>query len=290
VRPQLSATQLGDLCAQAESAGAGALWALDHLFWAVPILECFTTLTVAAGATASIPIGSCVLQLPLRQPAAVAKQAAALQFLSSGRLILGLGVGSHPGEYEAAGVDFSTRGIALDQGMETLRRCWQPPEAAGPYRQVPSPAAIPLWIGGSSAPAIKRAGRAGDGWIPLFLSPPEYRTGLSQVRLEAERSGRQGEVFPAVVVMAVVGPKDRALEEGSRFLSTLYSLPAKAFSRHLVAGPADEVAEGIGRYLDVGAEHVAVMICHDQALEQFAALVEALGERAQPVTREMVPA
>jgi alkanesulfonate monooxygenase SsuD/methylene tetrahydromethanopterin reductase-like flavin-dependent oxidoreductase (luciferase family) len=259
---------------------------LDHLFWPSPFGECMTTLAVAAGATRSIPIGSCVLQLPLRRPAEVAKQAGGLALLCDGRLILGVGVGSHEGEYERAGVDYATRGIALDRGMESLRRYWQN-EDEGPYAQLPAPPSIPIWVGGSSQPAQRRAGRLGDGWIPLFMTPAEYEAGLKYVRSEAEAAGRDGEIFSSVVVMATVGPVEQAMDEGTEFLSTMYSLPAKAFRRRLVAGPAEFVAESIGEYLDAGAEHVALMVCHDRAVEQFASVVEALGERAKPVMREM---
>ncbi len=81
-------------------------------------------LTVAADATERALIGSCVLQLPLRHPAAVAKQASSLQLLSEGRMVLGVGVGRHEGEYEQAGVDFHTRGRCLDAGIAELRRAW----------------------------------------------------------------------------------------------------------------------------------------------------------------------
>src|SRR6516225_3897167 len=76
---------LAALCAWAERAGASALWAVDHLFWPHPLIECLTALSVAATATRHATVGSCVLQLPLRSTPAVAKQAASLQHLSGGR-------------------------------------------------------------------------------------------------------------------------------------------------------------------------------------------------------------
>ncbi|MHB1585162.1 MAG: LLM class flavin-dependent oxidoreductase, partial [Acidimicrobiales bacterium] len=118
------ARALAARCAAAEDAGATGLWAVDHLFWGTPMLECLSTLAVAATATTRAILGSCVLQLPLRRAAVVAKQAATLQLLSGGRLVVGVGVGSHPDEYRLAGADFARRGRDLDRGLAALRRCW----------------------------------------------------------------------------------------------------------------------------------------------------------------------
>jgi hypothetical protein len=109
--------EFSNLCREAEMLGASALWACDHLFWHGPVLECMTALTIAATATERALLGSCVIQLPLRQPATVAKQAASNQQLSGGRFVLGVGVGSHVGEYEQAGIDYHTRGRRLDDGI-----------------------------------------------------------------------------------------------------------------------------------------------------------------------------
>ena len=242
------------------------------------MLECITTLTVAATATEHAALGTCVLQLPLRRPAAVAKQAAALQALSGGRFVLGLGVGSHAREYEMAGADFAERGRRLDEGIGALRRAWRSAGEAGlAYRQEPAVPDIPLWIGGSSPAALARAAGA-DGWIPMFVPPDEYAAGLARLGELAESGGRSAaEITPAVVVMANVGG-DAALarRRGTEWLSALYGIPAKAFERHLVAGPASACAEVLRRFLDAGAEHVAVMIADDHALDHFAALVAAM--------------
>src|SRR5487761_549935 len=115
---------LTTLCGAAEAAGAAGLWATDHLFWRQPAPEALTTIAVAATATRRAVLGTCVLQLPLRSPAAVAKQAAALQHLTGGRFVLGVGVGSHAIEYELAGADFSTRGRGIDEALVAVRRAW----------------------------------------------------------------------------------------------------------------------------------------------------------------------
>src|ERR1700691_294778 len=115
-----TAAALSELCRRAEAGGATALWACDHLFWHGPALEALSALGVAAAATTRAAVGTCILQLPLRHAPSVAKEAASLDHLSGGRLVLGVGVGTHPGEYAAAGVEFGTRGRCLDEGIDTL--------------------------------------------------------------------------------------------------------------------------------------------------------------------------
>jgi alkanesulfonate monooxygenase SsuD/methylene tetrahydromethanopterin reductase-like flavin-dependent oxidoreductase (luciferase family) len=281
-----SASELSELCRRAEAAGADSLWAVDHLYWPHPVAEAMTTLAVAATATETPTLGTCVLQLPLRQPAAVAKQATALQILSGGRFVLGLGSGSHEGEYTRAGVDFRRRGRFMDLGVARLREAWAARphapwagEAAGPaaYVQSPTSAPVPLWFGGASTAARRRAASVGDGWIPLFLTPDEYGAALVSLRKETAEAGRDpASVEAGVVVYASVGDDD-PLERGTTWLSHLYRLPAKAFRRHLVAGPAQACAAALQRFAQAGARHIVVMIAGSPAVEQFGAIRSAWG-------------
>ncbi|HXQ90289.1 MAG TPA: LLM class flavin-dependent oxidoreductase [Acidimicrobiales bacterium] len=263
-----SASALADLCRRAEAGGAEALWVCDHIFWHGPALEALSSLGVAVAATQRATIGTCILQLPLRHAPTVAKEAAALAHLSGGRLVLGVGVGAHPGEYAAAGVPFAGRGRALDQGIDTLRRAW----SASPdqrYVQLPSPHRVPVWVGGSSEAALRRAGRRGDGWIPLFVSPGEYGPAMGRLDKEAERAGRDPRVVArAAVVFVSVGGSD-AEDRGLAWMASLYGLAARSFVRHLVAGSARSCADSIARFTEAGARHVAVFVTSDDPLVQF---------------------
>ncbi len=272
-----------ELAAGAEEAGAGGVWAPDHLFWRRPAPECLTSLAVAAAVTRRVHLGACVLQLPLRSPAAVAKQAAALQTLSGGRFVLGVGSGSHAPEYALAGVSFRDRGPLLDAGIAALRSAWGTAEQPGGYRLEPA-APVPVWIGGSSTAALRRAATVGDGWVPLFVGPERFADSLGSLREIAASAGRDpGAVMPAVVMVASVGDDPtRARAEGTSWLSSLYGIPAKAFDRHLVAGTSDDCAAEVGRYVDAGAAHVIVLLATDDALEQFRALAAAYGRLAPP--------
>ncbi len=277
-----SASALAELCRRAEATGADSLWAVDHLYWPHPIAEALTTLAVAATATARTALGTCVLQLPLRHPGSVAKQATALQLLSGGRFVLGLGVGSHRSEYERAGVDFTRRGRLMDEGVATLRAAWRT-DSHSEYVQNPASTPIPLWFGGSSVAARRRAAAVGDGWVPLFLAPEEYGESLAALRRETTEAGRDaGAVEPGVVVFARVGDDEVAPAEGAAWLSHLYRLPPKAFQRHLVAGSPETCAAALARYAEAGARHIVVMVAGAPAVEHFALLRAAFAVATEP--------
>jgi|HubBroStandDraft_1064217.scaffolds.fasta_scaffold24424_4 alkanesulfonate monooxygenase SsuD/methylene tetrahydromethanopterin reductase-like flavin-dependent oxidoreductase (luciferase family) len=270
---------LAAVCTQAERLGADSLWACDHLFWPHPIVECFSALAIAASATSQVALGSCVLQLPLRDAATVAKQAATLQHLADGRFILGLGVGSHEGEYATASVDFASRGRRMDDSLAVLFRAWGN-DADDRYRLDPAPQ-VPLWFGGSGPAVLRRTGAMGDGWIPVFLTPEDYRIGLDRLADAALAAGRTPtDIARAVVVFLRVGDAGHAFAAGSEWLSSLYGIPPRAFARHLVCGPADECAATIDAFRRAGAEHVVVMVADDDPLEHFEALRSALAPGA----------
>jgi len=293
--PTRPAAELAAVCRAAEDAGAGALWACDHLFWHGPSLECLVALTVAATATERATLGSCVIQLPLRSAAVVAKQAASLQTLSGGRLVLGVGVGSHAGEYEQSGVEYHRRGRLLDAGLLELRRSWASgqgvargdvDDAGGArYRQLPAPPPVPVWAGGSSEAALVRAATLADGWMPLFLSTTEYAAAVERLAKEVDRAGRPvGAVTPSMVLfISIDDDAHRARQRGTGWMSALYGIPARAFERHLVHGTATEVADTVASYRAAGAEHVVVYVTADQPMDQFERLVAALPAAGVPI-------
>jgi len=280
--------ELAAMCRGAEALGADALWACDHLFWHRPCLECTVVLSVAAMATERVVLGSCVIQLPLRQSSVVAKQAASLQTLSRGRMVLGVGVGSHPGEYEQVGVDYHQRGADLDRAIDELRRSWASGEGvslgdvndsgAARYRQLPAPEAVPVYVGGSSEAALRRAARLGDGWMPLFLSVDEYRSAAGRLSEEVRHAGREPDEVARTMVLFVSVDDDPAVAQhkGTAWMSSLYGIPAKAFNRHLVAGTAEDVTGAIADYRAAGADHVVLYVTADEPLGQFEQISAAL--------------
>jgi probable F420-dependent oxidoreductase len=196
------------LPASAERWGYDSVWFTDHVVgvdeytvygpeWA----EITVCLTWAAATTTRIRLGSGVLVLAYRHPVHAAKTLATIDALSAGRLDVGVGVGWARTEFDALGVGhvFGSRGAWTDDALALLRRCWQGGELSwdGPSAQVPpvifeprpvQPGGPPLWIGGQSPAAMRRAARSADVWHPFDLSPAELTERGTRVD---ELAGRQ---------------------------------------------------------------------------------------------------
>ncbi|MFB3819595.1 MAG: LLM class F420-dependent oxidoreductase [Candidatus Methylomirabilales bacterium] len=171
-------------------------------------LEALTVMSYAAGLTRRVRVGSSILVLPQRNPVLVAKAVATLDVLTGGRVILAVGVGWLKEEFEALGVrSFAERGAVTDEYIRLLRALWTEewPSFRGRFytleevRFFPKPVQRPhppIWIGGHTPPALRRAGRLGDGWHPIGLRPPaglrpdEYSQAAAEVRAHAQAAGR----------------------------------------------------------------------------------------------------
>ncbi len=164
-------------------------------------LEPLTTLSVICGMTTRVRLGTAVLLAALRRPAVLAKAAATLDVLSGGRLDLGVGVGWQREEYEAAGLDFATRGALLDETLEVCRRLWREPRASfesGDLRfeaihMMPKPlqaGGVPIWVSGTvTAPVARRLARFGAGWIPWGPAADDIVPAVTRMKELVERAG-----------------------------------------------------------------------------------------------------
>jgi len=226
----------------AEAAGFDSLWASDHVAFHHPLLDVTVALATFAAVTERIRLGAGVLLLALRHPALVAREFASLDYLSGGRVILGVGVGGeHPADFDAVGVPVRERGARTNASMRSLRDLF-PGQAPPPVQ----PGGPPLWVGGRSQAAIRRAAELGDGWFPLWVSPERYAEGLT--RLGPGKTA-------AVVVPALVGG---TTEEARVYLSRRYgtAFSTHAVERYCAVGPAAQCAERVAEYVAAGAEHV----------------------------------
>jgi probable F420-dependent oxidoreductase len=183
---------------QAEELGFADVWVSDHL--AVPtgapypppfLYEPVVALTWAAAATSTVGLGTSVLVLPYRHPLHLAKELASLDVLSGGRLIVGAAAGWLEAEFDALGVPFAERGARTDEAIAAIRACWEarPVDFDGPsvhlrdLQVLPQPGRhIPIWIGGASPPALRRAIGQGDGWHGTFQTPDELAPTLRHLR------------------------------------------------------------------------------------------------------------
>jgi probable F420-dependent oxidoreductase len=170
-----------------------------------PFHEVFVLYGYLAAVTQRVDLVIGVLVLPQRQTVLVAKQAAAVDVLSGGRLRLGVGVGWNAVEYEALNEDFHNRGARCDEQIALMRALWTEPAItfkgrwhtvsdAG-IKPLPVQRPIPIWVGGGSEAALRRAGRLGDGWFPQRPPDEQSRAMLESLRRHAGAAGRDPETI-----------------------------------------------------------------------------------------------
>jgi alkanesulfonate monooxygenase SsuD/methylene tetrahydromethanopterin reductase-like flavin-dependent oxidoreductase (luciferase family) len=189
--PGTNPVLLRDWAQTVESLGFDLLMVSDHVAvtpdvaaqYPAPFYEPFTTLSWLAGMTTRIQLGTTVLIVPYRHPLLVARMAANLNQLSNGRLILGVGVGWAAEEFAALGVPFHERGRITDEYLATIRSAWTNEED---YRS----GHIPIWTGGNSEAALRRAVRSGDAWHPMRFTLPWLRTSLDRLKALADDQHR----------------------------------------------------------------------------------------------------
>ncbi|MBI4258716.1 MAG: LLM class flavin-dependent oxidoreductase [Thaumarchaeota archaeon] len=177
-----SLAPLGEFAEKVEALGFDSVWTLDRVFSSFPFLEPLSSLIYVAARTRRVKIGSAILMTPLRTPSILAKTAATIDFLSGGRMILGVALGGNSGEYAASGVPLNERVARLIEGLRIMRLLWSENDVSfqGRFWSLnhvhisPKPvreSGIPVWMGGSQQgasvndAAVKRAAKYGDGWL-----------------------------------------------------------------------------------------------------------------------------
>jgi probable F420-dependent oxidoreductase len=187
-----------DLC---EAGGVDSLWQTDRIVSSTPFLESMTTMAALAGRTRRLKFGMNVVSLAFRDPVLLAKQCATIDVLSEGRLLPAFGIGSPLApEWQALGLDSATRGRRTDEALEIIRRLWseESVDFAGAYYHLqgasilprPVQPELPMWIGGSSAAAIRRTARIGTGWIAGAEPPAEAGRIVAAIRAATAAAGR----------------------------------------------------------------------------------------------------
>jgi probable F420-dependent oxidoreductase len=246
-------------------------------------LEPLAMLGALSRATRRARLGTSVLVVPYRHPLVTAKTLATIDQLSGGRVILGAGVGWLREEFEAVGAPaFEERGAVTDEYLRFMRATWttDPVSFTGRFVSVsqvhalPKPAqpgGIPIWIGGHTDAAVRRAAALGDGWHPIALRPPgllfpdEYAKRAEQIRAWAREAGRD----PATITLSVRVP----MEVRSR------RLKPPVGERPLFQGTAEQVIADIRAYATAGVTHFVF----DFTTQDLRLVVENLERFAQEV-------
>ncbi|MDE0728357.1 MAG: LLM class flavin-dependent oxidoreductase [Alphaproteobacteria bacterium] len=249
--------------------GYDSLWVGDHLSFAIPILDPFIQLAQAATYSSRLELGIGVYLLPLRHPGPVAKQAATLDHLSNGRLIMGVGVGGEfKTDFQVAGVDPSERGARLSEGIEVLRKLWTglPVSHEGkhfafpelsmspPARQTGGP---PIWCGGRSAAALRRAGEIANGWLSYVVTPEMYQSSLHRIQDAAAALPDRPFGTGHLLFATVDDTYESALDKATETLSVRYAMDFReAAKKYCALGPPRDVAERLLEFHAAGVRHV----------------------------------
>jgi alkanesulfonate monooxygenase SsuD/methylene tetrahydromethanopterin reductase-like flavin-dependent oxidoreductase (luciferase family) len=235
-----------------EGLGFDLLMLSDHIAvtpdvaeqYPAPFYEPLTTLAWLAGLTRQIRLGTTVLIVPYRHPLLTARMAANLNDLSGGRLVLGVGVGWARQEFDALGVPFRDRGRLTDLHLLAIRAAWADGED---YRGGP----VPVWIGGNSDAALRRAVRLGDAWHPLRFTPGWLTGALDRMNVIAADLRRPPPALvPRIALQLTPSPvtgEDRlagqgTIEQITGDLEQLRSLGAETVVLDPFNGDPDETA------------------------------------------------
>jgi alkanesulfonate monooxygenase SsuD/methylene tetrahydromethanopterin reductase-like flavin-dependent oxidoreductase (luciferase family) len=252
--------------------GIESVWQGGHVLPPSPTGEAITRLALMTAWTERVRVGSAVLVLPLYPPVLVAKQLADLDARSGGRLTVGVGVGGEfPAEFEAMGVPLSERGARTDEAMEVLRALWggdgEPVSHHGNFfsfdevtlRPVGgSTRSLPLVVSGRKPPAMRRAARLGDGWMPYLVSPSAYARSVQTIRADADRDLADFE-WCLYLYCSIRPDGDRARADVRSFLGSAYGdKPPEMLDRIAPSGTPDEVAAKIQPHIDAGARHIVI--------------------------------
>jgi len=234
-------------------------------------------LAVAAGATDNIRVLSSILLAPFYHPTVLAKLTNTLDIASGGRLTLGVGVGGEfPVEFEAAGLNVKQRGRMTNECLEVLRRLWTEENVSYQGRHfqlndvtvIPHPAQKPhppIWVSGRREPAMLRAAKFGDGWMPYFYDPDRYRSSVATITGFATEQNRdltdfQWAYFPYVSIYDTV---KQAAEVAAEALGGRY-LYGGGFrdivEKYCLLGPVESCITRIQEYIDAGARHIVFSV------------------------------
>ena len=255
--------------------------------WTNGYLEPLALMSFLGGVTTRIRLGTSVLVIPYRNPVVTAKMLATLDVMCGGRVILGAGVGWLKEEFEVLGApSYAERGKVTDEYLRLMRACWtqEPAEFNGPHYRLPPVSAlpkpkqkngIPIWTGGHTDAALRRAGELADGWHPIGMRAPamlyqaEYAERAAIVHGWARKAGRH----PKSITLSFRVPLDLVPKRAK---------PAGG-DRLLFRGTAAEVIEDIRSYQALGVTHFVFDLA-PQDLRGALGLIDRFAEDVRPKT------
>ena len=262
---------------RADDGPFSSLAVLDRLVY--PNFESMVVLAAAAAVTSQVGLMTSILLAPLRNAALLAKQAASVDAISGGRLSLGLGIGGRPDDFVAAEVDLRTRGRRFDAQLATMNRIWSGErfsDDVGPVGPPPAREGGPeILIGATSAPAMARVAKWGDGFIAAGGDPQSSKSAFDSILSDWDAAGREGRPRFVAAAYFALGPDAASSVDG--YVGDYYGFMPELAGMIAQASPStpDQVREVLAAHEDVGVDEFLMWPC-DPSLDQVARLAEVV--------------
>jgi alkanesulfonate monooxygenase SsuD/methylene tetrahydromethanopterin reductase-like flavin-dependent oxidoreductase (luciferase family) len=265
---------------------------------AKPRLDAFTALAAVGARTRRIRLGTAIYLAALRHPVLVAHTVGTVDWLSGGRVDLGIGY-SRPNdpvqehEYRVLGADHGKRIKMSEELVQIVRKLWRENDVTHEgsfwsFEHVtvePKPrqrGGVPIWLASNNIePGLKRVARMADGWLNNITDPIVYRQCLEKIRAYASAAGRDPQSIEPGLYFTLAAGDDNAIREGQAFLSQYYTRSYEAVAKAMVCvmGGWDEVVDTIQAYVDAGARTLVLRFATSQQVRHLEECAEQLSHR-----------
>jgi len=289
-----SLLQLGE---RAEALGFHSVWVGDSLT-ARPRIDALTTLAAVGARTRRVRLGTAIFLAALRNPILLAYQLASLDWITGGRIDLGVGYGrpqdpAGEHEFEILGLDAAARIKISEEVIQVMRRLWREEHVshAGRFTNFddvsiqPKPVqdgGVPIWIASNNVePGLKRVARLGDAWINNIKSPAVFAECWQKILAYAADLGRNPDAIRAGIYFTLAAGGKDAVAEGQAFLAKYYNRSYEAVANAMlcVTGGWDEVIDWMEKYIESGARTVVLRLAANDQGRALEACAEALNRR-----------
>ncbi len=291
-------SSLLQLAERAETLGFNSVWVGDSLT-ARPRIDALTTLAAVGARTRRVRLGTAIFLAALRNPIMLAYQLASLDWITGGRIDLGVGYGrpkEPPAEHEfkILGLNPGARIKMSEELIQIMRRLWRENDVsyAGQFTQFEQvtiepkpvqPGGVPIWIASNNVePGLKRVARLGDAWINNIKSPTLFAECWHKIRQYAVDAGRDPDSIHASIYFTLAAGGKNAVQEGQNFLAKYYNRSYEAIANAMlcVTGSWNEVIDWMERYIEAGAHTVVLRLAASDQMQTLEACAEALTRRS----------
>jgi alkanesulfonate monooxygenase SsuD/methylene tetrahydromethanopterin reductase-like flavin-dependent oxidoreductase (luciferase family) len=282
---------------RAEALGFHSVWVGDSLT-ARPRIDALTTLAAVGARTQRVRLGTAIFLAALRSPILLAYQLASLDWMTSGRVDLGVGYGrskepASEHEFEILGLNPSARMKMSEELVQVMRRLWRENDVSydGKFTRFanvtiePKPAqpgGVPIWLASNNVePGLKRVARLANAWINNIKSPEVFGECWKKIQSYAAEAGRAPDAIHPSIYFTLAGGGEEAVVEGQQFLAQYYNRSYEAVANAMlcVTGSWDEVIDWMEKYIEAGARTIVLRFAARDQLATLDACAEALNRR-----------